>query len=170
MPLLSNQWIALHNSRVGAVNQVLNLHFTLTQVLLSSQWWFQAVEIVIIFPFPQQTSLSTSSFLSWKPYTATVCLQPAPAWLLKHLNGKKTVGAKSTKYPINVTQPCISTEKMQNLLLTFTTLWPCLNQVLLVQLMHFCALSSACSYFFPSFLLAPDAPVFVEKQAQRRKR
>lgn len=40
----------------------------------------------------------------------------------------------------------------------------------MVQLMHFCTFSSACLYFFPSSLLTPDAPVFVEKQAQGRKK
>lgn len=96
-------------------------------------------------------------------------LQPALTWLLTKSKEKEEVGANTTDYPVNVRWQYLSTDKIWNLLLTFSTLWPCMNQLLSVQLMHFCALRSLCSYFFPSFTLAPDAPVFVGKQAGKRE-
>lgn len=48
--------------------------------------------------------------------------------------------------------------------------WTCMNQLLSAQLMHFGALSSLCSNFLPSFMLPPDAPLFVGKQTGKREK
>lgn len=92
----------------------------------------------------EKSSPEKINSISWQSKIVTVDIfnQLWPdCWHNVNSKKKETV-ANTTNYPVNVSWQYLSTDKIWNLLVTFSTLWPCMNHSLSVHLMHFCSLSS----------------------------